>query len=286
MNKLEIPRNEYRMSIISSCNMKCVYCHNEGNTQVSMLKVEDIEKIIKDSKKYELKGVRLTGGEPLVHPQIFEICQMISEKYNLRVSVNTNCIEIEKLVQLIKNNWIDRVVVGLDYFDNDISKNSPIGVSSKQILDNILKIRKLGCDVSISSVYNNDLQNKVNMVDWGIENGVRVKILEIVKNEIAKSTSEEFLNMEKEIGNIFKLDYKKDKYNEISGYKENKKVVTYFHSHCRIRECDICKKIHLRITADGKMKQCMYYHEDDINTKSSDFSEKLKKYIEQPAKFY
>lgn len=49
MKALEIPRNQYRMSIISSCNMKCTYCHNEGNSAISMLKIEDIEKIIKDS---------------------------------------------------------------------------------------------------------------------------------------------------------------------------------------------------------------------------------------------
>ena len=57
---LEIPRNQYRMSIISSCNMKCVYCHNVGNNEISMLKLEDIEKIIKDSKEYGLKAIRLT----------------------------------------------------------------------------------------------------------------------------------------------------------------------------------------------------------------------------------
>lgn len=57
---LEIPRNQYRMSIISSCNMKCVYCHNEGNNLVSMLKIEDIEKIIRDSEGFGLKAIRLT----------------------------------------------------------------------------------------------------------------------------------------------------------------------------------------------------------------------------------
>lgn len=57
---IEIPRNQYRMSIISSCNMKCVYCHNEGNNAISMLKIEDIEKIIKDSEGFGLKAIRLT----------------------------------------------------------------------------------------------------------------------------------------------------------------------------------------------------------------------------------
>lgn len=211
---------------------------------------------------------------------------MIHEKYNLEIGINTNCVAIEKLIPLIKNNWVSRIIVGLDYFDGDISKNSPVGISSKKILENIIRIKNLGCNVSISSVYNDDLENKLKMLNWGIENGVRIKILEIVKNEQEKSTSEDFLQLEKIIKEKFDLKYKKDEYNEISGFKNNKKVVTFFHSHCRIRECDICKQIHLRITADGKMKQCMYTDIDDIDTKKDDFKQKLKEYILTPAKFY
>ena len=111
---------------------------------------------------------------------------MISEKYNLDIGINTNCIEIEKLIYMIKHKWINRVIVGLDYFDKDISKNSPVGVSSKQILDNILKIKSFGCDVSISSVYNDDLENKIKMLEWGIEHEVRIKILEIVNQKRKK----------------------------------------------------------------------------------------------------
>lgn len=211
---------------------------------------------------------------------------MIAEKYHLDIGINTNCIEIEKLIILIKKNWIKRVIVGLDYFDGKISKNSPIGVSSKQILENIKEIKKLGCDVSISSVYTGDLENKIKILKWGIKNQVRIKMIEEIKDEEEKSTSEEFLELEKIIQEKFKLEYKKDEYNEVNGYKDSKRVITFFHSHCRLRECDICKKIHLRITANGKMKQCMYTLEDDIDTKSIDFRDNLERYIKEPAKFY
>ena len=178
------------------------------------------------------------------------------------------------------------MIVGLDYYDNEISKDSPIGVSSKQILTNILRIKKLGCDVSISSVYNKDINNKIEMIKWSMENGVRIKILEIVKNEKEKQTSEEFIEMENKIKNLFKLKYIKDEFNEINGYKDKTRVITFFHSHCRLRECDICKKIHLRITAEGKMKQCMYTNEDDIDTQNKNFKDELKNYISKPAKIY
>ena len=43
---MNLPKNEFRMSITSGCNMKCVYCHNEGNNKPAILSIEDIEKII------------------------------------------------------------------------------------------------------------------------------------------------------------------------------------------------------------------------------------------------
>ena len=98
----KLPRGQYRMSITSGCNMKCVYCHNEGNKTVSLLTVNQIKKIIESSKDVGLEEIRLTGGEPLTHPNIYEICRIISEDYHLRVSINTNGILIDKLLYMIE----------------------------------------------------------------------------------------------------------------------------------------------------------------------------------------
>ena len=140
MNDLILPKNQFRISITSACNMKCVYCHNEGNTKCSVLTIDKIRKLIEETYEFGLEEIRLTGGDPLIHPQLYNICEMIAEEFNLRIGINTNLIAYEKLKVLIDKGWIHRVVVGLDYFDGKISKNSPIGKSSKEILENILNI--------------------------------------------------------------------------------------------------------------------------------------------------
>ena len=122
---LQLPKNEYRISITSGCNMKCVYCHNEGNHVINQLSKDDIEELIKNSYDLQLEQVRITGGEPLIHKDILEIVQMLAEKYHLKVGINTNIIEIEKLMYMIEKGWIYRVVAGIDYFDAPISKQSP-----------------------------------------------------------------------------------------------------------------------------------------------------------------
>lgn len=262
-NKLALPRNEFRISIISICNMKCIYCHNEGNLKSSILSVDDLKKIIDNSYDLNLESIRLTGGEPLIHPQIFDICKMLSEEYHLKVGINTNCIEIEKIVKLIKNKWINRVIVGLDYYDGMVSKQSPIGRSSKDILNNILKIKDLGCDVSISCVYNNDYENIYNLVNWCVENSIRIKIIELIENKIYDTSDINYIKMRDSIINDFCFDVKIDEYEEFNCYKNGVRLVSFFPSLCRIRRCDLCKNIHLRITSQGKIKQCIHYDNDD-----------------------
>lgn len=270
-----LPKNEFRISIISSCNMRCVYCHNEGNKKLSMLSIDDIKKIIDSAYDLGMKSVRLTGGEPLIHPQILEICKMLSEEYGLKVGINTNCIEIEKILNLIENGWIDRVIVGLDFYDKSVSKQSPIGKSSKEILENILKIKNKGCDVSISNVYNGDYNNIYNLVNWCQQNNIRIKIIELIKNEIYESSDSDYIKMTDSIIKDFNFEVKIDELEEYNCYKNNKKIISFFPSLCRLRRCDLCKKIHLRITSEGNIKQCIHYDDSDRSVLGEDSRENI-----------
>ena len=284
---LQLPKNEYRISITSGCNMKCVYCHNEGNNIINQLSKDDIEKLIQNSYGLGLKQVRLTGGEPLIHKEIYDICQMLTEKYHLKVGINTNIIEIDKLMYMIEKGWVYRVVVGLDYFDAPISKQSPVGISSKQALENILRVKNAGVNVTISTVYNGDYDNLYNLVNWAKQNNIRIKILEEVKNEVADTTDIEYLNMKDKILSDFKLNTKfDDVFKEYHGIDKNgSTVVTFFHSHCRVRECDVCKKMHLRVTSTGKLKQCIQSDENDIEYLNGNIRNNILTALSQPVNF-
>ena len=246
--------------------MKCTYCHNEGNCETNTLSIDNIEKIINCAKKMGLEEVRLTGGDPLTHPDIYKICEMIHEKYGLRVSINTNCVAFNKLKSLVDNGWISRIVVGLDYANAPISKNSSVGLSSSVILDRIRELKDSGCEVSIATVFNNDLENKKEIVEWGIKNEVRVKIIEIEKNEISTHSDIEYLKMQKTIMESFDFDFiATDELGEYNCFINGKKILSFFPSFCRLRRCDLCRQIQLRITSKGMIKRCLYYTDGDEN---------------------
>lgn len=272
-----LPRKELRISITSLCNLKCVYCHNEGNHKPAELSVSLIKKLVNSATKFGLESVRLTGGEPLLHKDIKKICKVIKNiDSSIQIGINTNGILIDKLMELINKKYIDRVVVGIDYYDNDVSKNSPIGIPSQIILDNISKINNRNIPIEITKTFNNDIENTILLTEWAINHNIPIKILEIIDNEIADTTSNSYLDMRDRIIEYFSLTIVTNEVlNEMHGYIENKRLVSFYQSHCRLRECELCKNLHLRVTSAQKFKPCLLNKKTEIAFTKDNIDENL-----------
>lgn len=251
-----IPDDEFRISITTDCNMKCVYCHNEGNETKNSLSLESLEEIIKSSKLFGLKKVRLTGGEPLLRADIYEICDLLVNKYGLEVSINTNGVCFEVLLKLIKAHLISGVVLGIDRVGDKISKNSTVGLQADEILGNILKLKKYPIKLSISMVYSNK-KDVIDMLKWCMLNDIRLKVLQQVIIGDDPVMDNDYDDMSNEIINEFNLDMVFNKYGEKCGSIADRIIVCFYHSLCAKNSCEICKYIHLRISADNKMFYCL-----------------------------
>lgn len=274
---MKLPKNSLRISITTACNMKCVYCHKEGNLNRGNLSVDQLEMIIKSAMPYGLKTVRITGGDPLVSNDIIPICRLLKEKFNVNIEINTNGIEIEKLLYLINQGWISRVVVGMDYYDAPISKNSPCGKSSNEIKNNILKIQNAGCTVEVDTVYDGDYANISNLVKWCMQHKIRIKILEIVDGTIAQGETQEYHDMMLQILQDFSLERRIDSIDEIHGYKDGFRSVSFFHSLCRLEKCEFCQKNQLRISSYGEIKTCILNDKYDVSLLLGDINENFEK---------
>lgn len=72
------------LNITNRCNLNCDFCYVEKGEEI--LEVEDIKSII--SQK-EIDIVTLTGGEPLLHPEIFDILSLFYSN-NIDINIITN----------------------------------------------------------------------------------------------------------------------------------------------------------------------------------------------------
>ena len=66
-----------RISVTDRCNIRCFYCMPNENVRFKprkeLLTFEEIERFVRVVARMGVCKLRLTGGEPLLHPQIDEI---------------------------------------------------------------------------------------------------------------------------------------------------------------------------------------------------------------------
>src|SRR5512132_1103304 len=116
------PITYLRISVTDRCNLRCVYCLPEAGVQwqprENQLSVEEIVCITEAAAQGGVKRVRLTGGEPLVRPDIVEIVARLASIPGIEeVSLTTNAMLLERLARPLANAGLKRVNISLDTLD-------------------------------------------------------------------------------------------------------------------------------------------------------------------------
>jgi len=88
------PLNMIYFYLTEGCNLACRHCwimpkYQMQGTTYQSLDFDLFRSIIEQAKPLGLSGVKLTGGEPLLHPKIHEMLEFIRTE-NLRLTVETN----------------------------------------------------------------------------------------------------------------------------------------------------------------------------------------------------
>ncbi len=99
------------------CNLRCPFCHNAS---LVMGIGEDMDEneffSFLDKREGILEGVCITGGEPLLQPDIEDFIKRIKEK-GYKLKLDTNGAFPDRLLNLIDKNLLDYVAMDI--------KNSP-----------------------------------------------------------------------------------------------------------------------------------------------------------------
>lgn len=91
---------EARIILTHTCNFNCWFCHGEGwaEKKSDFIKKEKLFYLIDQlNKEFKLTNITLSGGEPLLHPEIEEIINFILDKH-IKVSLVTNGALIKRYI--------------------------------------------------------------------------------------------------------------------------------------------------------------------------------------------
>jgi GTP 3',8-cyclase len=116
-----------RISLIDRCNFRCQYCMPEGEElnyilKQQLLSNEELLTLIKEVFiPVGFTRFRLTGGEPLLRPNVVEIVKQIASFPETKdLSMTTNGFVLAPVAQNLYNAGLRRINISLDSLDPEI----------------------------------------------------------------------------------------------------------------------------------------------------------------------
>lgn len=97
----------------SACNCKCVMCDIwKDNKNLKQLTEDDIQGLLSSLKKFGTREVVMSGGEALLNPNFFRLCEILHQQ-NIKISLLSTGLSLKKNAEQILD-WIDNIIVSLD----------------------------------------------------------------------------------------------------------------------------------------------------------------------------
>lgn len=259
-----------RLSVTDNCNLRCIYCMEEDSCDFleSNNKITDDEiiRIVEASAKLGIRKIRVTGGEPLIRPNIVDLIGRINNIQGIEeIYLTTNGILLYDKIEALVNNGLKGVNISLDSLREDRFNKITRREGFSKVLEAIDKAIELGVKVKLNIVIINDI-NKDEIIDFvklTIDKKIDIRFIELMpigvgkvnkgtsNKEILDIISSEFSEFE-EIGRE-----KKDgpaKYIKIKGALGKVGFISAM-SNCFCEECN-----RIRLTSDGFLKQCLHFN--------------------------
>ena len=178
--------HDLRVSLTDRCSLRCTYCMPADFADwipgPELLTTDELMLVLEVATGLGIDGVRLTGGEPLLRPDIVEIVRMINDLPSPpKISVTTNALKLAQLAGPLRDAGLERVNVSLDTLDRDRFKAMTFRDRFNDVLAGIAAAQAAGlAPVKVNSV----LMRGVNddeapaLLQRALDQGWRLRFIE------------------------------------------------------------------------------------------------------------
>ncbi len=143
-----------RLSITDVCNFKCGYCLPKGyqidkSDNRKFLHLDEIRRLARALSELGVSKIRLTGGEPTVRKDFFDIVKTIKENSGIKkIVITTNGYNLDKIANKIKESDLDGVNISIDSLNRETFKR----ITSHDRLDEILRGIKILQSINFKNI--------------------------------------------------------------------------------------------------------------------------------------
>lgn len=243
-----------QIGITNICPQKCEYCYNKYRTGRTLDKAAIIH-TIQELKKMGVIWLGLTGGEPMLNKDIFEIISSASDECAVKLFTTGINLDI-KAAQKLKKAGLDYISVSLDHWlEAEHDKARGVNGAYKTAINAIKTLQDQGeIHISVSAVLSKEMimKNQIDeFLEFLIDLGVHEAWLSEAKPSVVSLCSEEKIITEDQRKKLVKLQ---DRYN-----KEGRITVNYL-GHFEGKEyfgCTAGQKM-IYIDAFGEVSPCVF----------------------------
>jgi len=262
-------RIEYlRLSVTDRCDFRCFYCIPEGFKDFTALDnkltLDEIVRLIRIFSELGVDKIRLTGGEPLVRPDIVDMVSRIGALHGITdLSMSTNASQLARHAKGLKKAGIGRINVSLDTLRPDLFKQITQG-DLGQVIEGLMAAKEVGLHpIKINMVVMKDrnLDEVGDMVDFCLQNRFTLRFIETMpvgaSGAMARASYVSLEQVKKTLEQRFEFEPAKmkgagpAKYLRVKGKRLKIGFITPMSQHF----CESCNRV--RLSSEGTLYLCL-----------------------------
>ncbi len=261
---------DLRVSLTDRCSLRCTYCmphdFNKWLPSETLLSATELVKIIEIAVSQGITEVRLTGGEPLLRPDIVEIVSRINALENApELSMTTNGVALAKVARDLANAGLKRINISLDTLDWERFKRLTFRDRYDDVIDGISAAREAGLSpIKINTVLMRDINGDeaIPLLKWALKENLNLRFIEQMPldagdawtrlNLITADQIFEELNSEFELTPVSDRGSSPAEEFYVNGGPATVGII----GSVTRPFCAACDR--LRLTSDGQMRSCLF----------------------------
>ncbi|MDP9033197.1 MAG: radical SAM protein [Myxococcota bacterium] len=181
-----VPARSVRLSLTDRCDLACVYCRpSRADGYLEKRLGDDAWKtMIRGLVRAGVRRVRITGGEPLLHPRVAEIVAYIASLGVEDLALTTNATRLALLAPALRSAGLRRLTVSLDSLLPERFWRITRGGRLEQVLAGIEAARVVGFDELKTNtvVLRGDNDDELeSIVRWAWQRGIVPRFIEVMR---------------------------------------------------------------------------------------------------------
>ncbi len=262
-----------RLSITDVCNFKCGYCLPNGyqidkSDNRKFLHIDEIKRLAKALSELGVCKIRLTGGEPTVRKDFFDIVKILKNESGIKkVVITTNGYHLDQKAKPLLNSGLNGINISIDSLDRETFKKVTGHDRLPEILSGIEKLQDLGFEnIKINAVLLNGINSsEKDFEEWSKfikSNKIDFRYIELMQT----GDNLDYFNKYHVSASIFKNYLNKNKWIHQTLGRDAGPSLNYINPEFKGKfgiiapySKDFCKSCNrLRITSRGDLRLCLF----------------------------